>query len=234
MALRYLVNKADLSGRIARWILLLEEFDYKVVYKPGRLNVQANLLSRLYDTLDTMHVDDDLPDAMLFAICVVPTWYEHMAELLGTLVMPEGLDKQQRRKVRANCHYYALVGGTLYRRGVDGMLRRCVMLDEVRPILIASHDSLCGGHFAGRVTAQKALRLGYFWPTMFKDAHADTAKCDACQRFNRNMQGMGMPLLPTFPLQPFERWEIDFIGEIHPNSSQGMRYLIVATEYLTK
>ena len=48
------------------------------------------------------------------------------------------------------------------------------------------------------------------------------------------MQGMGMPLLPTFPLQPFERWEIDFIGEIHPNSSQGMRYLIVATEYLTK
>ena len=27
MALRYLVNKPDLSGRIARWVLLLEEFD---------------------------------------------------------------------------------------------------------------------------------------------------------------------------------------------------------------
>ena len=108
MALRYLVNKADLSGRIARWILLLEEFDYKVVYKPGRLNVQADLLSRLYDTHDTVPVDDDLPDAMLFAIRVVPTWYEHIAEFLGTLVMPEGLDKQQRRKVRANCHHYAL------------------------------------------------------------------------------------------------------------------------------
>ena len=45
MALRYLVNKVDISGRIARWILILEEFDYKVVFKPGRLNVQANLLS---------------------------------------------------------------------------------------------------------------------------------------------------------------------------------------------
>ena len=28
MAIKYLVNKAELSGKLARWILLLEEFDY--------------------------------------------------------------------------------------------------------------------------------------------------------------------------------------------------------------
>ncbi len=34
MAIKYLVNKAELSGRLTRWMLLLEEFDYTVEYKP--------------------------------------------------------------------------------------------------------------------------------------------------------------------------------------------------------
>lgn len=33
MALRYLFNKFELSRQIARWILLLQKFDYEVVYK---------------------------------------------------------------------------------------------------------------------------------------------------------------------------------------------------------
>ena len=37
-SLKYLVNKPDLSGRIARWILLLQEFNYEVMVKPGKAN----------------------------------------------------------------------------------------------------------------------------------------------------------------------------------------------------
>ena len=40
MALQYLVNKPDLSGRLARWILLLTEFDYSVQYKPRKMHLQ--------------------------------------------------------------------------------------------------------------------------------------------------------------------------------------------------
>ena len=46
MAIKYLVNKAELSGRLARWVLLLEEFDYTVEYKPGRMHLQADHLTR--------------------------------------------------------------------------------------------------------------------------------------------------------------------------------------------
>ncbi|MCO5580356.1 hypothetical protein L7F22_034222 [Adiantum nelumboides] len=41
LALIYLVNKPHLSGRLARWILLLQEFDYVVIHTPGRLHVLA-------------------------------------------------------------------------------------------------------------------------------------------------------------------------------------------------
>ena len=39
MTIRYLVNKADMSGRLARWVLLLEEFDYTVEYKLCRMHL---------------------------------------------------------------------------------------------------------------------------------------------------------------------------------------------------
>ena len=45
-SLKYLVNKLDLSGRIARWILLLQEFNYEVIVKPRKANANADYLSR--------------------------------------------------------------------------------------------------------------------------------------------------------------------------------------------
>ena len=48
-SLMYLVNKPDLSGWIARWILLLQEFNYKVVVKPGKTNSNADFLSTLLE-----------------------------------------------------------------------------------------------------------------------------------------------------------------------------------------
>jgi hypothetical protein len=36
--LKYLVNKPVLGGRIYRWLLLFQEFDFEVIVKPGKLN----------------------------------------------------------------------------------------------------------------------------------------------------------------------------------------------------
>lgn len=47
MAIKFLVNKPELSGRLARWILLLKEFNYTVEYKSGWMHLQADHLSRL-------------------------------------------------------------------------------------------------------------------------------------------------------------------------------------------
>ena len=43
-----------------------------------------------------------------------------------------------------------------------------------------------------------------------------------------------MPLHISLPLVPFEKWGIDYVRPIRPNSSKGMVYIVVATEYLTK
>jgi hypothetical protein len=46
-ALKYLVNKLVLGGRICRWLLLFQEFDFEVIVKPGKLNARPDHLSRV-------------------------------------------------------------------------------------------------------------------------------------------------------------------------------------------
>jgi hypothetical protein len=58
--------------------------------------------------------------------------------------------------------------------------------------------------------------------------------CEACQRF-RNIQ-----LAPTGVMNsivkpwPFRGWGLDFIGEIHPGSSKGHRFILIAMDYFTE
>ena len=234
MALRYLVNKPDLSGRLARWILLLIQFDYIVQYKPGKMNLQANHLSRLSTETGIEEMDDEFPDGWLFAVQKVPLWYSYIVEFLSTQAFLANLDWNERRKIQVNSTNFVIIANKLYRRGIDGILYRCVDYIKVPDILEACHDRACGGHFSGRLTGQKILRAGYYWPTLFADVEAYAKKCDACQRYARNDLHMDLPLHPTLPISPLEKWGIDYIGPIAPMSSKRNQYIIIAVEYLTK
>jgi hypothetical protein len=46
-ALKYLVNKLVLGGRICRCLLLFQEYKFDIVAKPGRMNKGPDHLSRL-------------------------------------------------------------------------------------------------------------------------------------------------------------------------------------------
>jgi hypothetical protein len=60
----------------------------------------------------------------------------------------------------------------LFRRNYDGVLLRCLEKQDADKVLKELHDGLTGGNFAGETTTHKILRVGYYWPTVFKDAHA--------------------------------------------------------------
>ena len=98
------------------------------------------------------------------------------------------------------------------------MLCRLIDLNEVPKVLETAHDSPCGGYFAKMYTTQKTYRTGYYWPTMFKNAYEHARKCASCQRYFRKDVGLGMPLQPSLPLALFEKWGIDYEGQMHPAS----------------
>ena len=57
-SLSYLVNQPLVTGRVARWIMILLEYDFEVVYVPGKRHIVADYLSR-----DTTATDDGIDDS---------------------------------------------------------------------------------------------------------------------------------------------------------------------------
>ena len=72
LALLYLVNKQALTGRLAWWMLLLQEFDLQIQHRPGVQHAVADYLNRLESGKPTKTTYDDLPDASLFHMTTMP------------------------------------------------------------------------------------------------------------------------------------------------------------------
>uniref|UniRef100_A0A2N9J8Z5 RNA-directed DNA polymerase n=1 Tax=Fagus sylvatica TaxID=28930 RepID=A0A2N9J8Z5_FAGSY len=101
---------------------------------------------------------------------------------------------------------YFVEGGTLFRKGFHGEPLRCLSLSESQMVMKETHAGECGEHQGKKRLYQCLLTLGYYWPTMKKDAG----------RFCENM-----PHLPNL------------IGPIN-SASGGYIWILVATEYFTK
>ena len=215
-ALKYMINKPQLSGRIARWILLLQEFKFTIEVRPGKKHGNADHLTRLSNELGTEPVPDALPDAQLFEVDIITEDYKDIIQYLSTNTIPLTYTEERKRSLVRRSAPFTLIGSVLYRKGKDGILRRCIFQSEVLSILEGCHMDSCGGHFAGDSTARKALTAGYWWPTLFKDAHQYTRQCDPCQRIGRPTDSASMPLIPIIAQIPFEKWGIDFVGPIAP------------------
>ncbi|XP_058758788.1 uncharacterized protein LOC131632039 [Vicia villosa] len=120
----------------------------------------------------------------------------------------------------------------LYKRGVDGLIRRCVPEEEQKDVLRACHDSEYGGHFSGDRTASKVLQSGLYWPSLFKDSQEMVKECDKCQRTGNISKRNQMPQNFMLEVELFDVWGIDFMGPFPP--SFGKNYILVAVDYVSK
>ena len=59
----------------------------------------------------------------------------------------------------------------MFKYCTNQIIRKCVPEEEQQGILIHSHESACGGHFASQKTTMKVLQFVFYWPSLFKDAH---------------------------------------------------------------
>lgn len=81
--------------------------------------------------------------------------------------------------------------------------------------------------------AHKLIRLGYYWPTLLRDAISFTRQCKSCQFNAPNVPKPSQPLETMVNPCPFAQWGIDLIGPM-PKGTGGVEYVVVATDYSTK
>ncbi|GJT74183.1 reverse transcriptase domain-containing protein [Tanacetum coccineum] len=218
-ALKYLFNKKDAKERLLRWVLLLQEFDFKVINTKCAENYAADHLSRLknpYENVfDPKEINETFPLETLNTVTShdnqsTPRFADIANYHAGNFLI-KGMSTQKKKFFKDIKHYF-WDDPYLFRICADQIIRRCVFGQEALEILKACHEGPTGGHHSANITARKVFDAGFFWPAIYQDAHSMIKSCDACQRQGKISYRDEMPQNAIQVCEIFDVLGIDFIG----------------------
>nr|GEU55654.1 reverse transcriptase domain-containing protein [Tanacetum cinerariifolium] len=176
-ALKYLFAKKDAKARLLRWILLLQEFDFKVIDTKGAKNYAADHLSRLenpYENVfDPKEINETFPLETISKLAhqdQSTLWFADFANYHAGKFIIKGMTTQQKHKIFKDVRHYFWDDPYLFKTCADQVIRWCFAGQEAVDILTACHSRPTGGHYGANYTAKKVLDLGFYWPTIYKDA----------------------------------------------------------------
>ncbi|GJS99663.1 reverse transcriptase domain-containing protein [Tanacetum coccineum] len=134
-----------------------------------------------------------------------PTWMTPIIEYLRDETLPN--DRKEASKLRIKARQYEFVGR-------DSL--QTLVLEAMAKSIVA-----------------KAMRLGYYWPTMHRDARDMIRECNDCQIHHPVPRNPQQPLTLITAPWPFYKWGIDVAGPF-PEGLGKVKFLIVAMDYFTK
>ncbi|GJX35232.1 reverse transcriptase domain-containing protein [Tanacetum coccineum] len=87
-------------------------------------------------------------------------------------------------------------------------------------------------HSGPRSVVAKAIRTGYYWPTMHTDARKLIRECNDCQVHRPILRNPQQNLTPITSPWPFYKWGIDIAGPFSEGPGK-VKFLILAIDYFT-
>ena len=206
--LAWLRTKKNCLGKLGRWALKMEEFDYEVVHVPGRDHEDADALSRVEE------------------IAAIMTRAQKTA-LRNIKSDPEFQKEMEKKKSQ-----FIKEDSQIMFVDSKGRKRLCLAKEQQDDVWRRLHDKL------GHVGPEKVLTLAeerFYWPKMLFDLKERASKCVACSKgkdFLPVPRPSKLSATETSTLEPFERVSIDAMTL--PNSEEGYRYVLVLVDCFTK
>nr|GEV72852.1 reverse transcriptase domain-containing protein [Tanacetum cinerariifolium] len=170
-ALKYLFQKKGSKARLLRWVLLLQEFTFKVIDTKGAKNLAADHLSRLenphQNVLDPKEINESFPLETLNLVSTrgnqSTTWFADFANYHAANFIVKGMSSQQKSKFFKDVKHYFWDDPYLFKICADQVIRR------------------------------KVFDSGFYWPTIYRDAQNLVKNCDVCQSQGKISQKDEMP-----------------------------------------
>jgi len=233
-----ILTQDGIEGKRGKWIATILEYDIEI--RPTKLIKGQGLAQLMTETncqaLDINELDDnqEMATPQISQAFLDSPWYADIIYVLLNLQAPPGLSRTKQRFLKMKSLKFCILDGVLFWKNHEGILLNCLLKDEANKVLDEFHAGDCGGHLYWKSTADKILRAGFYWPTLFSDVKKFVTSCHKCQIFEGKKKLLPLPLKPIFTEKPFQQWGLDFIGEIHPPSSGQHRWILIATDYFTK
>ncbi|GJX37241.1 reverse transcriptase domain-containing protein [Tanacetum coccineum] len=155
------------------------------------------------------------------------TWMTPIFEYLTEETLPA--DVKKARAVRRKSQQFAVLNGTLYKKSFLGPWLRCVGPLQANYVLREIHEGSCSMHACTWSVVAKALRIGYYWPTMHKDTRTLIRVCQDCQVHKHVPRNPQQKLTPIASPLPFYKWGINIVRHFPEGPGK-----VVAIDYFTK
>nr|GEZ72040.1 DNA-directed DNA polymerase [Tanacetum cinerariifolium] len=178
----------------------------------GSENLTADHLSILEnphkDVLENKDINDNFPLETLGSLSSDnTTWFDDIANFHTGNFIKKGLTSQQKKKFFKDVKNYFWDDPYLFRIYADQIIRRCVHSQEAIDILKACHEGPTGGHHGANLIAKKVFDVGFFWPSIYQDAHDMIKSYDTCQRQEKISQRDEMPQNTIQVCKIIDVWE---------------------------
>ncbi|KAH8300620.1 hypothetical protein KR059_003819, partial [Drosophila kikkawai] len=194
LALKWLDQIENPTGRIARWALELQQYQYDVHYRRGKYNVVADALSR--QPLE--HLQRLVPDERLCK------WLKRK--------LADVQDDPQRFPDCLNGELYRHLG---HRPDDQDYIpwKLCVAAEHRARILQECHDAPTAGHLGTRKTILR-ISQKFYWPGMFRDVKQYVRQCVLCQKYKAEQKAQAGRMLTRQVDEPFGIVCTDFVGPL--------------------
>lgn len=231
--LKWLMSLKAPSGRLARWSLLLQAYDLRIEYTPGRLNVVADMLSRpprddLGEEVISNLVSVDLPSETAGNLRREQLEDDALSKIINAFESEDQTDLEYKRWAERG---YFMNNGILYRYvpDIDDESAQLVIPKTRIPrILEEYHDNALAGHYGVDRTFQR-IASRFYWTGMRRTISDHISKCVDCQRFKAsNLKPAGQLQTPV-QAQRFEVLSIDLFGPL-PETKDGYKWIFIVED----
>ncbi|GBO01669.1 Retrovirus-related Pol polyprotein from transposon 297, partial [Araneus ventricosus] len=235
----------DPSSRISRWFLTLQEYSYKIIHKPGRLNHMADYLSRArYPNEDSVSITNIHEVHALNSNCTEFNLSSFPIEELIAKQNSDSYCNNIKSKLESNFQFspkspkFFLKNDLLlyYRENTgrhDSKAKLVVPQSLVQNVLQLCHDNNSVAH-SGLSRTLKRVKVNYFWHGLYHTVKQYIASCHSC------IQRRGFAKTSKAPVQripttdfPFQKCAFDAVGPL-VTSTFGNKFIIVISDYFTR
>ncbi|GJR85834.1 reverse transcriptase domain-containing protein [Tanacetum coccineum] len=238
----YVAKEANMIRYLEKVRTLTNGFKAFSIRQVPRSEKKADVLSKIASTsfahLSKQVLVEELKEKSISEVEILAvveeegdTWMTPIFKYLERGTLPA--DVKKARAVRRKSWRFAVIDGTLYKKSFLGPWLRCVGPLQANYVLREIHEGSCSMHAGTRSIVAKALRTGYYWPTMHKDARTLIRACQDCQVHKSVPRNPQQKLTPITSSWPFYKWGIDIAGPF-PEGPRKVKFLIVAIDYFTK
>ena len=233
-SLKWLMNQKDLSGRLARWSLKLQGYDFDIEHRKGSQHVVPDALSRVYatDELDPCCVSELYPSDVLHIDQNDPSFKS--AEYIQII---DNITKQKDQlpdlQVSENFVYKKVKHSTGNPLEDDLSWKLWIPSQLTDRLISLAHQPPRASH-GGLGKTLHRLRQQFFWPNMASHVKSFVGSCEVCKMSKASNQVQRQPMGKPFVVErPFQHIVMDFLGP-YPRSKNGNAFIIIALDQLTK